>query len=421
MRPYSSGWTADLSLSKVWCVPKREQAPALQRAVPSPTVDAMRATSGREVSNLSPCMENKTNINRLIEQILASKCEVVKLGVDVHARDLVVSIQLDGSLPQRGRKMSREQLLALVRGLVEGERRVYLLQEVGPCGYGLHRDLEKAGAVSYMMTPEALGDGRAQKTDNLDSCALTDRLDRRVRGNTKAFSEVRVPTPEEEQQRAQGRLRGQLKDSRQQWEARGRSLLLAQGHHISGAWWKTKSWEQLRPTLVAWLVSELEIMRTIITTLDAQERARRAELEAAAPADLPKAVGALTWVLLVREICDWQRFTNRRQVASYTGLCPGIYQSGRTRRDGSINRHGNPCVRHLLIEMVWRLVRWQPDYPPVRQLVAGVARGAARRKLAVAAARRLAIDLWRLATGQTTAEKLKLIVPRELTVSLERA
>jgi transposase len=232
---------------------------------------------------------------------------------------------------------------------------------------------------------------------------------------------VRAPKLEEEQRRAQGRLRDQLKQSRQQWEARGRSLLLAQGHHITGGWWRAAAWQTLSPTLAAWLVEELEIMRKILLLLDAEEKARRAQLEADAPADLPKAVGALTWVLLGREICDWTRFKNRRQVASYTGLCPGVYQTGGTCRHGSINRHGNPRVRHLLIEMVWRLQRWQPDYPPVRHLVAGVVRGAARRKLAVAAARRLAIDLWRLATGQTTAEKLKLIVPREITLAMERA
>ena len=67
-----------------------------------------------------------------------------------------------------------------------------------------------------------------------------------------------------------------------------------------------------------------------------------------------------------------------------------------------------------MIELVWRLVRWQPDYPPVRALVAGVARGAARRKMAVAAARKLAVDLWRLATGQTTPEKLHLRMPAAL-------
>lgn len=355
-------------------------------------------------------MNNKTNEKKLIEQILARKSQVVKLGVDVHARDLAVSVQEDGSIPQRGRKMSREQLLRLVKGLREGGVLVHVCQEAGPCGYGLHRDLEKAGAHSYVIVPEALADGRQQKTDNLDCSALTDRLDRFVRGNTKAFSVVRAPEPDQEARRAQGRLRESLKHSRHEWEARGRSLLLAQGHHIRGAWWRERAWKELREGLADWIVQLLETMRSVLATLDSQEKALHERLEASAPANLPKAVGALTWVLLEREICDWARFKNRRQVASYTGLCPGIYQSGGTCRHGSINRHGNPRVRHLLIELVWRLVRWQPDYAPVRPLVEGVVRGAARRKLVVAAARKLAVDLWRLATGQTTAEKLRLIV-----------
>jgi transposase len=87
-----------------------------------------------------------------------------------------------------------------------------------------------------------------------------------------------------------------------------------------------------------------------------------------------------------------------------------VQQSGGCKRDGCINRHGNPRVRHLLIELIWRLVRWQPDYPPIKHLVAGLARGAARRKLAVAAARKLAVDLWRLATHQTTPDKLRPIL-----------
>ena len=356
-------------------------------------------------------MHNQTNETKLSHRILASKCESVKLGVDVHARDLVVAIQLDGAQPQRAQKFSRAQLLTVVRALVAGGRAVYVCQEAGPCGYGLHRDLVVAGATSYVVVPETLADGRAQKTDGLDAGALCDRLDRYVRGNTKAFSVVRVPTSEQEQARAQARLRDQLKRSRHQWEARGRSLLLAQGHHVTGAWWSERRWAALQPDLPAWLVAELAIMRDVLSVLDTQEKARRAQLEAAAPAPLPKAIGALTWTLLLREICDWSRFTNRRQVASYTGLCPGVHQSGGTCRAGAINRHGNPRVRHLLVELVWRLVRWQPDYPPVRALVEGVVRGAARRKLVVAAARRLAIDLWRLATDQTTPEKLHLRLP----------
>ena len=356
-------------------------------------------------------MLNTTNAKKLIERILASKCEVVKLGVDVHARDVVVCLQLDGAKPERPMKMSAEQLEALAAALVKAGLKVHVCQETGPCGFGLHRRLNAVGAQSVVVVATALADGRQQKTDGLDATALCDKLDRYLRGNTKAFTTITVPTPEQEQARARGRLRDQLKHSRHEWEARGRSLLLVHGFHVTGHWWHKSDWETLRAQLPEWLATELEIMRTLLASLDTQERARRAELEAEAPKALPKAVGALTWVLLAREICDWSRFKNRRQVASYTGLCPGVHQSGTTQRDGHINRHGNPRVRHLLIELVWRLVRWQPDYPPVRKLVEGVVRGAARRKLAVAAARRLAVDLWRLATQQTTPEKLHLIVP----------
>src|SRR5580692_9858623 len=48
----------------------------------------------------------------------------------------------------------------------------------------------------------------------------------------------------------------------------------------------------------------------------------------------------------------------------------------------------------------------EPQYPPVRRLAAGLVKGKrAKKRLLVEAARRLAIvDLWRLATGQTTPE-----------------
>lgn len=354
---------------------------------------------------------NTTNVTKLLGRLLETKSEKIKIGVDVHARDLAVAIQVDDARPLRPQTMVRAQLLAVVRGLVAAGRKVYVCYETGPCGYGLHFELQAAGAESYVIVAEVLADGRRQKTDKLDAAALCDKLDRYLRGNPKAMTPVRVPSEEEQRRRSECRLRDQLKQSRHQWEARGRSLLLFYGQHVTGRWWSGQRWKDLQAVVSPWLLEELTVMRTTIVQLDEQEKAARKKLEAKAPPQLPKAIGALTWVILLREICDWGRFKNRRQVSSYTGLCPGGQQSGGRKRDGSINRYGNPRVRALLIELVWRLARWQPDYPPVRALVAGVARGAARRKCAVAAARRLAVDLWRLATNQTTPEKLHLIVP----------
>lgn len=374
-------------------------------------VDAMKKrTSGQPTPNLSAAMNLNTNVTKLLNRLVETKAEVFKLGIDQHARYLVGCIQIEGSLPSRPQKLTAAQLLVLVRGLVGAGRKVYSCYESGPCGYGLHRELVAAGALNYVVVPKVLGDSRKQKTDQIDAAGLTDALDRYVRGNRKAFSVVTVPTPEQEDQREEGRLRDQFKATRQEWEARGRSLLLFKGHHVTGPWWKETAWAALQPGLSPALVASLTVMRRVILEADAQEKALRQRLEAAAPKALPKAIGALTWVLLAREML-WRSFKNRRQAASYTGLCPGVHQTGACRRDGSINRYGNPRVRALLIELVWRLARWQPDYPPVRRLVEGVARGAARRKCAVAAARRLAIDLWRLSTQQTTPEKLKLQVP----------
>ena len=68
-------------------------------------------------------------------------------------------------------------------------------------------------------------------------------------------------------------------------------------------------------------------------------------MEAAAPEQLPVCLGKLTCEILEREVADWQRFKNRRQVASYTGLCPREDSSSDRRFQGSINKHGNRRLR----------------------------------------------------------------------------
>jgi transposase len=108
-------------------------------------------------------------------------------------------------------------------------------------------------------------------------------------------------------------------------------------------------------------------------------------------------------------VIDWNRFNNRRQVGSYTGLCPSEHSSGGSRRQGSINKHGNPRLRHALVEAVWRLLRLQPGWKRLAKLkdrlLAG-ARAPVKKKLVVALARELAVDLWRLHTGRCTLEEL---------------
>lgn len=348
--------------------------------------------------------ENETQERALVEAGV-----IIKLGLDVHARQITVCRQMGDRTPQPPQAFTKERLLVWVGKMVEAGAVVHSCYEAGVMGYILHRALVALGVKSLVLAPKKLAGPKRQKTDALDARALVDQLDRWLRGNRDAFSVVRVPTPEEEQARAQARLRDHLGRMRRMAEGRGRCLLLAHGFAAEKYWWRQAKWDALKPTLPDWLRLLVAEWQAAALDFDTRERAWRAQLEAAAPKDLPKGIGALTWVILAREICNWTRFNNRRQVASYTGLCPGIHTSDGKGREGSINRCGNRAVRTALVELVWRLARWQPDYKPVQALVDKAALSPRRRrKHAVAAARRLAIDLWRLATKQTTAEKLGL-------------
>ena len=130
-----------------------------------------------------------------------------------------------------------------------------------------------------------------------------------------------------------------------------------------------------------WMGSQLKYWQEEALTTDAKERQVRRELEKMVSIELPIGVGALSWITLELEIRGWDRFQNRRQIASYTGLCLGIHNSNGRGREGHINRCGNSVVRYTLIEMVWRMTRWQPDYPPIKKLHTMVSKRGKRKGL----------------------------------------
>jgi transposase len=132
----------------------------------------------------------------------------------------------------------------------------------------------------------------------------------------------------------------------------------------------------------------------------------------AAPEELPMGLGKLTYEVLEREVADWNRFDNRRQVASYTGMCPREDSSDRRRFQGAINKHGNPRVRHVLVEASWRLVQYQPTYKPVARwlplLTNPKTTRSKRKQIIVAIGRQFSVDWWRVRTRRCQAADLGL-------------
>lgn len=337
---------------------------------------------------------------------------VIKIGLDVHIRLYVAVAQYDHLLPKAARRLRPEQLVPWVEELLRGGHTVHVVYEACGFGFSLYRQLIAAGAHCYVIAPRKLDEECSRvKTDPRDATTLCQRLSRYLEGNTRELAVIRVPSEEEEQARHVSRQRGQLVHHRQKLEAQGRSLLISHALPTPAHWWKEQTFSRLGRHLPAWITTRLQAARPALLSLQEQINALTSELEASAPSMLPRGVGKLTSVVLTREICAWHRFNNRRAISSYTGLCPGERTSGSKRVPGSVTKRGNPRVRAALVECAWRMVRFQPQYPPVHKRLALLAKGspvpgAVRKKAIVAVARRLAVDLWRLHTGRCTAEQL---------------
>ncbi len=343
------------------------------------------------------------------EQAAKPAPQTIKLGLDVHADSIVVVRLLDHSAPQPAQKFTPAKFLEWVQHQLRSSAAVHSCYEAGPFGYGLHRALVALGVRNIVVQPVCLDERHTGVNhDKSDARELALRLDRYVEGNPRALATVRVPTPEEEQRRAESRQREQLKRDVQRVAAQGRGLLLTQGQREKKSWWTARRWTALRPLLPAWLVERLEVFRRVLATLQHELAAVTAALEEAAPAVRPKGLGGLTCETVDREIGDWHRFQNRRQVGSFTGLCGGVSASGGHCALLAITKHGNARLRTALVELAWRLVVWQRDCQLVKKwwpvLSRPTATRAARKKAIVAIARHMAVDLWRWRTGRCIPE-----------------
>ena len=362
-----------------------------------------------EVLHPPTLMTTSKNNSEVRAEQAASKTtnlyQTIKLGLDVHADSIVVVRILDQSTPQPAQKFTPAKFLKWIKTQVALAGQVHSCYEAGPFGYGLHRTLIQLGVDNQVIQPVCLDERRTGVNhDKSDAKELAQRLDRYVCGNREALATVRVPTPEEEQKRIESRQREQLQREAQRLAAQGRSLLLTQGHREKKGWWSKRRWPDLRDQLPVWLVERLEIFRRLLAALTNELDTATLALETTAPSLRPKGLGGLTYAVVEREVGDWQRFTNRRQVGSYTGLCGGVSSSGNSHHLLPITKHGNVRLRTALVELAWRMVLWQPDSKLVKkwQGVLGNLRApkAARKKAVVAIARQLAVDLWRWRTGR---------------------
>ncbi len=280
---------------------------------------------------------------------------VWKLGLDIELRAVAVAMQCGRGVIGPAAKWSREQLLQWVKEKRARGEAVHTVYESCGFGYTLHEQLSAAGANSLVTTPMRLNLERKRKNDR-----------------------IRIEHEHET---------------------------------LEAGWAGPRKWKRLAPQCS-------QFVREQLTPVVAQIRSAKAQLDRLSEQieslvkkeQIPVGLGALTVSLIEGEVCQWERFAHRKAVGSYTGCCPSEHSSGPIQRFGAIDRHGNKHLRVLLVEAVWRLLRWQPHWHARQKYLLKLRHGS-KKKIAVALARQLAIDLWRWRTGRASAQELGWSLP----------
>ena len=105
-------------------------------------------------------------------------------------------------------------------------------------------------------------------------------------------------------------------------------------------------------------------------------------------------VGARTAAAILAEIGDAKRFSNGKQIASWTGLAPSLHQSAGSVILGSITKQGSKWLRWSMVEVAHAAVRVRDSR--FRGLFLRVMAKKGKKTAYVAVARKMLTVIWHL-------------------------
>lgn len=356
-----------------------------------------------------------------------------------HTTTLVMVLELSGkswelgaSVPGVSRRPLRRVSVGDLAGILKpieqwkaeaekaGHRvsRVVLGYEAGRDGFWIARSLRQHGIEVHVMHAASIAverRGRRAKTDRIDIDMLLGTLLGWLRAEPRRCTMAPIPTAAEEDMREPGREREAIMTARLKIENQIRSLLDRYG--IIGFKPRLKNaaqhLEQLRtPDGEALLTNTMDRLRRLLAQhrlLSQQLKdldAGRQQVVAVADPDRIEAMiqllvhivglGVETATTLVHEVFSRQ-FRDRKAIAAFVGLTGTPFNSGGSIREQGISKNGNPRVRRIMTQLMWRWVKFQPQSELTKWFLerTGGARGRIKKIMAVALARKLLVALWR--------------------------
>jgi transposase len=294
--------------------------------------------------------------------------------------------------------------------------RIAVAYETGRDGFWLARWLRGRGIDSYVIHATSVAisrEHRRAKTDRIDTAMLKRAFLGWLRGERGHCSMALIPTIAEEDARRPHRERESLVKERTRTINRMKAILTQFGvRNFKPTLRKTaEKIDEVRtpervplpPNAAAALRRYIEHFRLINEQIKAIEKTRLQRLRQN-PTDKFNAMvfllvriiglGVETAEQLVHEIL-FRKLRDRKAVARYSGLTGSPDESGARHREKGLSRSGNERVRKILIQLSWRMLRFQPSSGLVRWFEERTANSRrARKPMIVAFARKLIIALW---------------------------
>ena len=308
--------------------------------------------------------------------------------------------------------------------------RIAVAYETGRDSFWLARWLRERGIDAQVIHATSVAisrEHRRAKTDRIDTAMLRRGFLGWLRGEPGHCSMAIVPTVTEEDAKRPCRDRESLVHERTSIVNRMKAMLIQFGvrnfnpvlrkasEKLDAV--RTPEGIALPPNTVCALRRNMERLHLIKEQIKAIEQAQLQSLQRD-PTEKMNAIifllvriiglGVETAQQLAHEIL-FRNLRDRKAVARYAGVTGSPDESGSKRREKGISRSGNGRVRNILIQLSWRIVKFQPESDLVLWFKNRTQNAQGSRKpMIVALARKLIIALWRYVNTGVVPEGFKL-------------
>ena len=293
--------------------------------------------------------------------------------------------------------------------------------------YALYEQCREREQREASPTAAIIDSQRRAKTDRLDTAMLKRGFLGWLRGERGHCTVAIVPTVEEEDAKRSHREREGLVHEQTRVVNRMKSALIQFGvrnfnpklrkARVKLETVRTPEGKSLPPNTIAALRRDMERLKIIKEQIKAIEQTRLQQFEQKPEALANRMVYLLVRIyglgwetadLLVHELLS-RTLRDRKAVARYAGLTGSPDESGSKRREKGLSRSGNARVRKIMIQLAWRMVKFQPDSALVQWFKQRTENAKGSRKpMIVALARKLIIALWRYANDGVIPEGFRL-------------